>query len=160
MLEWAHTLALGVRGWTFKGEDNSGILEKHILWFFLSTITSTGVVLLTQAEQPIVLATAVMLLFHLRGWQDSHRERKMCPKSVKACLPFVWCSVSKGMDFCHKSSQRAFLFVCLFDFSLKPEVTFWSRRSFIREINESTTQLSPKRELFENHLHTDQMLKL
>lgn len=125
-------------------EDNSGILEKHILCFFLSTITSTGVVLLNQAEEPIVSATTVMLLFHLRGWQDSHRERKMCPKSIKACLPFVWCSVSKGMDFCHKSSQRAF-FVCLFDFSLKPEVTFWSHRPFIREINESTSQLSPKR---------------
>lgn len=105
MLEWTPTLGLGVQGWNFKKEDNSGILDKNILCFFLSAITSTGIALLTQAEEPMILATTVTLLFHVRGWQDSHRERKMCPKSIKACLPFVWCSISKGMDSCHKSNQ-------------------------------------------------------
>lgn len=66
MLEWTPTLELGVQGWNFKEDDNSGILEKNILCFFLLTITSAGIALLTQAEEPVVLATTVMLLVHLR----------------------------------------------------------------------------------------------
>lgn len=84
MLEWTLTLRLAVQSWNFE-ENNLGILEKS-MYFSPSTITSTGIELLTQAEEPIALVKSHK---PFPTWEDAVQpQRSNVPKEHKDFLSF------------------------------------------------------------------------